>query len=94
MIARVDGTKTGYARALGSKLVTLVERDGKQMIAVILAEELRTAATPTLGMSVSSNCFKIHFGMISCLKFTTIESIKRTEKTKLIKQNTLAKLPR
>jgi D-alanyl-D-alanine carboxypeptidase len=39
MIAGANGMKTGYTRASGYNLVTSVERDGKQMIAVILGED-------------------------------------------------------
>jgi D-alanyl-D-alanine carboxypeptidase len=39
MIAGANGIKTGYTRASGFNLVTSVERDGKQMIAVILGED-------------------------------------------------------
>ena len=39
MIAGANGIKTGYTKASGFNLVTSVERDGKQMIAVILGED-------------------------------------------------------
>jgi D-alanyl-D-alanine carboxypeptidase len=39
MITGANGIKTGYTRASGYNLVTSVERDGKQMIAVILGED-------------------------------------------------------
>lgn len=38
-VAGANGIKTGYTRASGFNLVTSVERDGKQMIAVILGED-------------------------------------------------------
>ena len=39
MVSGANGIKTGYTRASGFNLVTSVERDGKQMIAVILGED-------------------------------------------------------
>jgi D-alanyl-D-alanine carboxypeptidase len=38
-VAGANGIKTGYTKASGFNLVTSVERDGKQMIAVILGED-------------------------------------------------------
>ena len=42
-VAGANGIKTGYTRASGFNLVTSVERDGKQMIAVILGEDTARA---------------------------------------------------
>ena len=39
MVEGANGIKTGYTRASGFNLVTSVERDGKQIIAVILGED-------------------------------------------------------
>ncbi len=39
MVAGANGIKTGYTKASGFNLVTSVERDGKQTIAVILGED-------------------------------------------------------
>ena len=39
MVSGANGIKTGYTRASGFNLVTSVERNGKQMIAVILGED-------------------------------------------------------
>jgi D-alanyl-D-alanine carboxypeptidase len=60
LIAGANGIKTGCTKASGFHLVTSVERDGKQMIAVILGEDSARARDARIAALVMAYMGRMH----------------------------------